>query len=200
MKAKPVATSLLTLMVVCGGCHKPVPPVEPTRQSFIVADEEQVDAFWETCQAVLRGNRFLLDRVDRNAGVITTFPVTSQQFFEFWRHDVDTAHDVLIASLSAMRRRAAIEVQSPPDNPMALNVSITINTERLSAPERQFNNSAQALRLFGEEMPGEAGEPRLTQRDDYWINEGRDGAMERRILQQINNEAVYVESPSLPPP
>jgi hypothetical protein len=148
----------------------------------------------------LRDNRFPLDRVDRNAGVITTFPVTSQQFFEFWRHDVDTSHDVLVASLNAMRRRAAIELQPSPDNPMALNVSVTIRTERLSAPERQFNNSAQVLRLFGENTPGEAGEPSLSQRDDYWISEGRDGAMERRILEQISNEAIYVESPSQPPP
>ncbi|UCG15555.1 MAG: hypothetical protein JSV19_09700 [Phycisphaerales bacterium] len=172
----------------------------PTRQAFVVADSEQVDALWETCQTVLRRNRFALDRVDRRAGVITTHPVTSQQFLEFWRHDVDTAYDLLHASLHTARRRATVALQPAEDDPFELTVSVTVKAERLSAPERQFNNSALALRFFGSDLPGEAGEPRLTRQTDYWIDQGRDPAMERHLLKKITDRGVYVEALPSPPP
>jgi hypothetical protein len=74
-----------------------------------------------------------------------------------------------------------------------------VNKERLSAPERQYNNSAAVLRMYGSDLPGEAGEPRLTFQDDYWIDDGRDGAMERWILRKIAERADYVESGPAPP-
>jgi hypothetical protein len=75
---------------------------------------------------------------------------------------------------------------------------VTVNKERLSAPERQYNNSAAVLRLYGSDLPGEGGEARLTRKDDYWIDEGRDGAMERWILRRIAARADYVESSPAP--
>ena len=187
-----------TLASIIAGCQEPTTPVDYTTQVFTLADEEQAASFWETCQDVLRQNRFALDRVDRPAGIITTFPTTSQQFFEFWRHDVNTAYDLADASLSTLRRQARVEVAPAGDDADKVRVSVTVRVERLSAPERQFNHSATVLQYFGDELPGESGQQRLTRADDYWIDLGRDGAMERYLLDRIVREGSYVELASNP--
>ena len=156
-----------------------------TAETYVLADDEQLDALWESCQEVLRRNRFRLDRVDRRAGVISTYPVTSQQFFEFWRQDVATFHDLMAASVNAIRRRVTVQVDREESGAGAYRVSVVVAKEQLSARERQFNNSAAALRVFDNELPGEAGERVLTRSSDCWVALGRDGAMERRLLRQI---------------
>ncbi len=187
-----------TLANIIAGCQEPATPVDYTAQVFTLADEEQAASLWETCQDVLRQNRFALDRVDRPAGIITTFPTTSQQFFEFWRRDVNTAYDLADASLSTLRRQARVEVAPAEGDGNKVRVSVTVRVERLSAPERQFNNSATVLQYFGDELPGESGQQRLTRADDYWIDLGRDGAMERYLLDRIVREGSYVELASNP--
>ncbi len=156
------------------------------------------ESLWVTGQDVLRQNRFALDRVDRPAGIITTFPTTSQQFFEFWRRDVNTAYDLADASLSTVRRQARVEVAPTEGDGNRVRVSVAVRVERLSAPERQFNNSATVLQYFGDELPGESGQHRLTRAGDYWIDLGRDGAMERYLLDRIVREGSYVELASSP--
>lgn len=190
------------LLALTAGCQlQRETALEATSQAFIMSDAEQMDEFWGICQAVLRQNRFDLDRVNRRAGIITTFPVTSQQFFEFWRHDVDSGYDFAEASLHTVRRRAAVEMQSDDAEPLTVSVYVTVNVERLSAPERQFNNSAMALRYFGEEVPGVGGQKQLRRQDDYWIPLGRDPAMERYLLRKVIDHGVYVAlaEPAAPP-
>ncbi len=186
------------LVSIIAGCQEPATPVDYTTQVFTVADADQSGLLWEACQDVLRQHRFALDRVDRPAGVITTFPTTSQQFFEFWRRDVNTAYDLADASLSTVRRHARVTMSPAEDDPSRVRVSVVVRVERLSAPERQFNNSATVLQYFGDELPGEAGQQRPTRADDYWIDLGRDGAMEQYLLDRIIRDGSYVELASTP--
>ncbi|MBN1512724.1 MAG: hypothetical protein JXB13_11980 [Phycisphaerae bacterium] len=181
------------LASIITGCQEPTGPIDYTAQVFTLAGPEQSAMLWETCQDVLRQNRFALDRVDRPAGVITTYPTTSQQFFEFWRHDVNTAYDLADSSLSTVRRQARVDVTPAESDANKMRVSVVVRVQRLSSPERQFNNSATVLQCFGDELPGEAGQQRLTRADDYWIDLGRDAAMERYLLDRIIRDGSYVE-------
>ena len=95
---------LVAMAALCG-CHRAEPPVELTSQNLEFADKQEYEAFFEQCVDVLRRYGFELDRVDKLAGVITTFPETSEHFFEFWRRDVDTSYDWLESSLTTIRRR-----------------------------------------------------------------------------------------------
>lgn len=174
--------------VLAGGCQRPVQTAEPLSQQVALVDEAQFDALWESCQEVLRRHRFRLDRVDRRSGTITTFPETSQGFFEFWRHDVDTSYDLLESTLRTVRRLAVVQVDR--DEPAGSGqVTVTIFRETFATPERQFNNSAATLRIFGATLPGVAGEPMLTRADDYWIADGRDANMENRLVERILRRA-----------
>ena len=177
-----VVISVLALLAA--GCQRPAQPVEPMSQRVQLADPDGFDVLWESCQEVLRRHRFRLDYVDRRSGTITTFPETSQSLFEFWRHDVDTAYDLWESTLRTVRRRAVVQVDRE-EGGHGGQVTVTVYRQTFATPERQFNNSAATLRVFGETLPGVAGEPGLTRADDYWIDAGRDGAMEHRLVEQI---------------
>ncbi len=171
------------------GCQRPVQPVETTTQRVHLADDFDMDRLWDAAQDVLRDHRFELALVDRRSGSITTQPVTSQACFEFWRHDVDTSFDLMEATLRTVRRSAAVTIDREMDGSEA-GLTVAVRKETFATPERQFNSSASSLRIFGDTLPGVRGERRLTGADDYWIDAGRDGAMERRLLKHILRRAV----------
>ncbi|HUU82610.1 MAG TPA: hypothetical protein VM243_03805 [Phycisphaerae bacterium] len=164
-------------------------------QGVQLADETDFDVLWESCQEVLRRHHFRLDRVDRRGGTITTFPETSQNLFEFWRHDVDTAYDLWESTLRTVCRRAIVQVDRDEGSGQGL-FTVTVYRQTFATPERQFNNSAATLRVFGETLPGVAGEPLLTRADDYWIDDGRDGAMENRLVERILRRAGMPPTPT----
>ena len=88
---------------------------QSSRSVSVAEPSAQADQLWEAVQETLRRGLFQLDRMDRAAGVITTMPEPSQHFFEFWRHDVDTARDAWEATLNPMRRW--VEVSLPRTDP-----------------------------------------------------------------------------------
>lgn len=182
-----VMRKILAICMLCAwgaGCHRPVQPTEPTARQIHLADEGDFDRLWEDSQEVLRRHGFRLDRVDRRSGTITTFPVTSQSVLEFWRHDVDTPFDLMESTMRTVRRTATVQIDRRQADAEA-DIAVTVRRETFATPERQFNSSGSALRLFGEDLPGVAGEPSLSRADDYWISDGRDAAMETRLLSQI---------------
>ncbi|MFH0980588.1 MAG: hypothetical protein V2A79_03500 [Planctomycetota bacterium] len=177
---------MFMLGAVCflSGCHRPPQPVEWTAQEVALAEEDEGDALFEACLEALRAHGFKIDRVDRRAGLITTFPVTSQQFFEFWRHDVDTAYDLMEASLDTVRRRVEVRLLGETD-PLHKKLVVTVFREKFSTPDRQYNTSAAAFRVFGRSLPATTGEPIVPERDNLWLPAGRDGVLERRLIDQI---------------
>ena len=180
------ASLIILLLAGTVGCHQPVPPTEPVSQQVTLAHDGDFDRLWESALLTLRHHRFELDRVDRRAGLITTLPTTSQSFFEFWRHDVDTAYDLFEASLRTVRRRAEVRIDWQGE-PGPGQITVTVRRETFATPERQYNNSAAALPIFGDQLPGVQGERTLSGQDDYWLADERDQAMERRLLDQIVN-------------
>ncbi len=100
-KTCPLCIILLMLLIwLAPGCNmnEPVPTHGP------VTVTAQPDELWQLCQVQLKSFGFQLDRVDRRDGVIETFPLTSKQWFEFWRKDVVTSDDLLLSSLHTVRR------------------------------------------------------------------------------------------------
>ena len=159
---------------------------EPARQS---------DALWEAIQETLRRGRFRLDRVDRHKGVVTTMPETSQQFFEFWRHDVDTREDLWESTLNLIRRRVRVNMVNADDGRSA-ELDVAVFKERLSSPDRQFNSTGSAFRFFGERLPSTTGAAKVTAADDRWLKLGRDSAMEDYLLRSILDRAgMPVDAP-----
>ncbi len=181
---KPLFVSCVIGIVAFVGCHRPAAPQSPTQGAVLVANDDDFRELWEACQAVLRRHHFEIDRKDLRAGLITTFPQTSQHFLEFWRHDVDTPYDLAESSMRTVRRSVTIQISKPQEEGEYV-VEVTVNKERLHAVERQINNAAAALRVFSADLPTTAGRNFDPATDKTWTSEGRDAAMEHRLLDLI---------------
>jgi hypothetical protein len=178
---------VLTLAPLSGamGCFSPHRGEYQTSQGVSVAEpSEQADQLWEAVQETLRRGRFPLDRVDRAAGAITTLPENSQHFFEFWRHDVATTRDAWEATLNPMRRWVEVSLTRADEGPWT-QLSVVVHKERLSSPDRQFNSSGAAYQYFGDSLPSTTGLSRISEKDDRWLDCGRDPAMEDYLLRAI---------------
>jgi len=60
-----------------------------------------------------------------------------------------------------------------------------VHKERLSSPDRQFNSSGAAYQYFGDSLPSTTGLARISEKDDRWLDCGRDPAMEDYLLRAI---------------
>ena len=181
---KPLFVSCVIGFVSFAGCHRPAAPLDPTQGTVLATNDDDFHRLWEACQAVLRRHRFEIDRKDLRAGLITTFPQTSQHFLEFWRHDVDTPYDLAESSVSTVRRSVTIQISKPQDEG-EYTIDVAVNKERLHAVERQINSTAAALRVFSADLPTTAGRKFDPATDMTWTPEGRDAAMEKRLLEVI---------------
>ena len=148
------------------------------------APGSQSDSGWQKLQAALRGQRLRLDRVDESSGVITTVPEVSQHWFEFWRKDVATFRDFLESSMNCIRRWVEVTAARGNDGSWD-HFSVIVHMERLSAPDRQFKNSACVYQFFADSLPSTTGAPKVTQQDHRWIDMGRDSAMEEYLGHKI---------------
>lgn len=175
---------LLSLLVVSAGCLGPRRSDYVTSTPVSVEQDASAAAFWEGVEDALHDRGFKLDRVDRRAGIITTLPVTSQQFFEFWRHDVDTREDLWEATFNSIRRRVEVTV-SRGDGGVWSDVSVVVYKQRYSAPDRQFNSTGELYEYFGTALPTTTGEIDVGTERDRWIDIGRDPAMAAYVLDKI---------------
>lgn len=173
------------------GCLGPRRDHYQSSYALAIADpSESADAFWESIQETLRRQRFLLDRVDRRAGVVTTIPMISQALFEVWRHDVDTWPDLWESTLNSMRRWVEVQISHGVDN-VWLKVTVLVHKERLSALDRQFNSTGAAYQYFGDSLPTAGGESGAGTDETLWLDEGRDSAMEEYLLRAILERSGY---------
>lgn len=180
-----LSLAILGLVVtVAMGCQA---RADRTLTSIVVFEpstsEDMYDRCWEGAQQTLRRNRFRLDRVDKSAGVITSYPVLSQSFFEFWRHDVDSHADLLESTINPIRRRAELRFLKADDGGLR-RLEVIVRKERLSAPDRQFNSTSAAYRLFGETLPTTTGQ-KVDGTGEDWLDVGRDEYMEDYLRQSV---------------
>ncbi len=185
MSGRILVWLLVTSVCGSGGCASPRRGEYQSYRLVSVAEpSEQADQLWEAVQETLRRGRFQIDRVDRASGVVTTLPEVSQHFFEFWRHDVDTPRDRWEATLNSMRRWVEVSLTREGDGPWT-QLAVVVHKERLSSPDRQFNSSGAAYQYFGESLPSTTGKSKVSTKEDYWLDCGRDPAMEDYLLREI---------------
>lgn len=149
----------------------------------------EFDQLWRAGQETLRRHRFRLDRVDRRAGRISTFPAISQHFFEFWRRDVASSSDFWEATINPIRRWVEISVTPVAGSDDATRLAVTVHKQRFSAPDRQFNSTIAAYQLFGDRLPTTTGRETTSVNDDRWLDRGRDSAMEEALLMEMIERA-----------
>jgi len=173
-------------LVGLAGCQAPAQPEYLTAALLPVADEAEFDRLWICCTDVLRRYDFQPDRQDRRAGVITTVPVTSAHWFEFWRRDVLDPYSFAESNLAAVRRAATVRLQ-PGESADQKLLTVRVDVQRLSTPERQVTSPAGGLQIFGKKLPTTQGRLLKGASPDRWIPDRRDPHLEFALLSRMVN-------------
>ena len=189
MPGHPAAAwAALVAVVLFGGCRAGEPRPWTTSARWEASLRPDPDRLWDSACEVLRRHRFRLDRLDRRAGVITTWPVTSQSVWEFWRHDVATTEDLWESTINPIRRW--VEVFFEPDERGQWSaLRVVVHKQRFSAPDRQFNSTGSVYAYFGYSLPTTTGELRVSPEDERWEDMGEDEALAAHLLRKILGEA-----------
>lgn len=166
------------------GCREPGAPTGPTVARVTVADEQEFDRLWDSAADVLRAHNLWPDRQDREARVITTYPDTSPQYWEFWRPFPTSDFDRLEANVQTVRRQAEIRF-APAAKPNEFDMSVRVGVERFTATERQATDAASAFQAFGFKLPTSEGRTESPEASTYWLPIGRDAKMESALLDRI---------------
>ena len=166
------------------GCHAPAVPDGPTEMVLRVSDRE---AFIDASLTLLRERDFPPERVDRSEGMIVTRPSTGQQWFEFWRHDSIGGYQLLESSVHTVRRVVTVDISStdPENSSDELRVSVQVDKERYSAPERQVTTASGALAIYSERLPTTEGLMAARTEGEHWVPLGRDLPLESHLLAKI---------------
>jgi len=182
---------MLVSFVACGCARNGgARTTQPTRtltsnETSIVHDN--FDQLWDACERAARARLFPIERTDYRAGVLTTRPVISKQFFELWRTDAVTAGDVAESSLATIRRTVRFDIQLTPDGMYRATPSVLV--ERYSAAERRIT-SAYFYRSTFRRQATQAHGTRESDRGvylpgRYWYELGHDAALERELAEDV---------------
>lgn len=145
------------------------------------------DAFLNATLTLLREHDFPPDRVDRTAGLVITRPSTGKQWFELWRRDSIGGYQLFESSIHTVRRIVTVRVDPAEvgDAPDAFQVSVQVDKERHSAPERQVTTASGALAIYSERLPTTEGLMAARTEGEHWVPLGRDALFERYLLDQL---------------
>ena len=189
MTSQPIRThcpvSIVLAIILVAGCQSSsdLPPID--RPLIVVANDP--NTLWQRSKKVLTDRGFTIDRFDRRGEVIDTFPLTSKQWFEFWRHDVVDDDSLAEASLQTIQRRVRLSLASTPAGQTRLDCQVTVL--RLASHPGINRRVTRAKDIFA----GSSGQMPTLQswadRRNYpqqWVTLGRDETLETAILRQIN--------------
>jgi hypothetical protein len=175
-----VLTGLAVLLPA--GCRT-APPAH-TQVDVQLDDQEAYRQFWLHAIRSVRHFGYELDRADPAAGVITTHPLTSKQWFEFWRNDTLAADQVAQASLHTIRRSVRLTVQ-PAATTNEYTVDAVVNIERQERPEQQVTTAANALQAFNPRILARNSSSGMADAGTYWEDLGRDSVLEAALLKRV---------------
>jgi hypothetical protein len=154
------------------------------------ARADDFQRLWTAAEDVARDFLFRLDRQDYRAGVLTTRPMVSAQWFEPWRREVRTVEDRNESSLATVRRTIRFEFERLEDG--AYRVTPKVLVERQALAEQRIT-SAVGYRQYFRRPIRPQDRPRGTRESDvgiylpnrYWYPIGRDDAFERALAQAV---------------
>jgi hypothetical protein len=184
------------------GCasHRPTPPPVPNpataettywlnqpAAATVVSDD--FTSLWRACRKATLASSFTMDRVDFRGGVMTTLPMISKQFFEFWRNDVVTPYGLAESSLDTIRRTVRFEVRRRDDGRYEAVPKVVM--ERFSLAERRITSVARFAEMFTvERTEGSRDRDRYggDLPDMYWYAAGRDHALEKHLAAVVRHD------------
>jgi hypothetical protein len=132
------------------------PPVAEARGQF--------DPLWEASERTARDYLFNIDRRDQRSGLLTTEPLITKQWWEFWRKDAGTFRDTQEATLANMRRTIFFQFKKESDGIYSVTPKVLVEKESRVDPK------------YKEDIEGPSS---------YWYATRRDQVLEKKLADSI---------------
>lgn len=187
------------LLVAVGGCGlgpvKYTRPVATAPPRELTAPERDYEAVWQASQEVLRRYYFKVDREDRRAGVITTYPMTGRHYWEIWRKD-GRARDIAESTMQTLFLAARVIIAPSDPNATTFRAETEVLVTRSNKPLPQVTSTSEAYRLMLKDVEPEKKKKKHEKHDKddepesaTLVDLGHDRAMEARLTRDIGIEA-----------
>jgi len=155
-----------------------------TKPPVASASSPEFQKLWDACKDTARSMQFQIDLENYRDGVLTTQPMVSRQFYEFWRSDVGNTYGLLQSSLGTVRRRIVFEVKQEDSGdyvaqPKVLVERLAQTPTRVTSVQNFRNGVAPAGNIItdqGKVIPAV-----------YWYAIARDEALEKRIARDVTS-------------
>jgi hypothetical protein len=153
-----------------------------------VANHEVV---WEGVVDVV-GDYFRIDREEPvrllgttlTEGRIDTYPKPGATYLEPWENDSANSYERLESTLQSIRRRAVVKViPSQQGGGFWIDVAVFKELENVLSPEH--STAGAATFRFDNSLTRVVNPELAPNRNQAWIDQGRDTALEQRILGQL---------------
>lgn len=180
--------SLIFMIVLIGGCRKPVSVMNPHRFS-----DQDYDRIYTAAVEALWDFGFRIDRRDHRFGRISTLPLGAATVVEPWHPQNSSTGQAVQATFLDLRRRVNVMLDPETSNKAAplhtgegqdylLRVEVLLEKRQL--PTRGIINSGSG-RLFTrlDAVPSEWKRRGIT--SSYWLSVGRDPQFEAKLVRQI---------------
>jgi hypothetical protein len=160
---------------------------QPAEATVSAAD---FDRLWKASEQTARDHLFQLDREDFRSGELTTLPLVSAQWFEPWRRDVRTLHEIEESSIATVRRTIYFNFTRNPDQ--TYTVAPKVLVERQAIAERRITAVVDYTSLFNSTRDVNAQQKGTLESDlgfilppRYWYVLGRDPAFEKVLAEDV---------------
>lgn len=131
------------------------------------------NVLWNTCEQVARDYFFKIDRRDYREGLLTTEPLISKQYLEFWRRDARTGYDVREDNIAGVRRTIYFQFARNPDGSYTVTPKVIV--ERQSRIDSKYRD------------------PDSDQPASYWYPIRRDGNLEVALTKSLRERLAKVQ-------
>lgn len=203
------ATGLM-LLVALSGCapgpfwtRPPGPPVAVFHDNPMLVPVADPERAWETVVDVV-DDYFKIEREEPvrlvgntlTEGRLDTYPKIAATIFEPWHPDSAGREARIESTLQSMRRRATVRLV-PAEGGYWVEVAVFKELEDVARPEHATAGAA-TLRYDASltRVINPVGDQEVT---EGWIPQGRDTALEQRILAHLRQHSGQLAAPAFPP-
>ena len=172
-----------------------IDPVQATPEYWLAktpdysVSDPNFDRLWDAAEHVSEDYLFQIDRRDRRAGLLTTVPNVSAQWFEVWRRELQTARDKLISSISSHRRTIYWQFEHTGDTytvtPRVIVERQALDEQRISGVLSKAYFRRDPLAQFPGSMERDEG---IILPESYWYPVGRDFTLEKKLVEKVQQD------------
>ena len=177
---------LVGLVAGCGSHSTPV-----VAELELTPAQTNFEAIWRASQNVLGDYYFRIDRRDRRAGLISTYPMTAQYVTEVWRKDAATKADLDESALQTIRRQVTVRIARLEDASQDYAATVEVENWRSERPAKQLTTASQAYSLFSVAGNLVTKDVRV-ELDEHDVSLGRDEPLELKIAGDIEAEKLRI--------